>query len=88
MQGIFICNEEGAMVRPTSKKQVKEMVATDPSKVEIEATSMFGNEYEGTLSKDVLEKYGKILFVGPDPHVKRNFYGSINLNKKGEMRVQ
>ena len=87
MQGIFIENDEGAMVRPSSKKQVKEMVKQG-STVSVEATSAFGNEPDGILTKEMLETHGKILFVGPDPYTKRNFYGSISLNKKGDIRVE
>jgi len=30
MQGIFVKNDEGAMVRPKSKKEVKETIASNP----------------------------------------------------------
>lgn len=87
MQGIYVDNEEGAMVRPTSKKQIKEMVK-EGKPVHVEATSAFGNEPDGLLTYEMLQTYGKILFVGPDPYTKRNFYGSISLNKKGDIRVE
>ena len=87
MQGIFIENGEGAMVRPSSKKQVKEWVKMG-STVSVEATSAFGKEPDGILTKEMLETYGKIMFVGPDPYRQRNFYGSISLNKKGDIRVE
>lgn len=87
MQGIFIENDEGAMVRPSSKKQVKDMVRLGLT-VSVEATSPFGNEPDGILTKEMLETHGKILFVGPDPHRQRDFYGSISLNKKGDIRVE
>lgn len=69
MQGIFINHR-----RPASKKAIKEAVAADPSNVQVEATSMFGNEYDGPLS-DAPD--GTITFVGPDPHTSRKFYGQI-----------
>ena len=69
MQGIFIDYE-----RPRSKKQVKETVATDSARVLLEATSLFGNEYDGPVSE---APDGKYYFVGPDPYRKRNFYGTI-----------
>ena len=69
MQGIFIDGR-----RPKSKKEIKEVVATDPSRVSIEATSMFGNEYDGELTH---APEGRITFVGPDPYTKRSFYGTI-----------
>lgn len=69
MQGIYINHK-----RPASKKAVKEAIASDPSSVTIEATSLFGNEYDGPLS-DMPD--GRVSFVGPDPERKRNFYGTI-----------
>jgi hypothetical protein len=75
MQGIYIKGR-----RPKSKKEVKEAVAADPSKVRAEATSAFGNEYDGPV--DGLPEGVAVHFVGPDPYTKRNFYGSIT--RKGE----
>lgn len=69
MQGIWIDNR-----RPKSKKEVKEIVATNPDRVYIEATSIFGNEYDGPVSEMPV---GTVTFVGPDPYNKRNFYGNI-----------
>lgn len=69
MQGIYING-----TRPRSKKQIKEAVAANPENVRIEATSMFGNEYDGPVSEMSVEK---VYFVGPDPYNKRNFYGTI-----------
>ena len=71
MQGIFI-----NYTRPKSKKSVREAVADDPSSVQIEATSMFGNEYDGPVSG---APNGKYHFVGPDPYTSRNFYGTITV---------
>jgi hypothetical protein len=79
MQGIFI---HGA--RPTSKKQVKEAVMWHPESVRIEATSLIGNDYDGPVSE---MPQGTILFVGPDPRNKRNFYGQIEKTSKGFFRV-
>jgi hypothetical protein len=70
MQGIFVMG-----VRPKSKKAVKEAIAHNPTNVRIEATSVFGNEYDGTVAD--LPEGSKVYFVGPDPYTKRNFYGSI-----------
>jgi len=72
MQGIFI---EG-VGRPRSKKQVREVAAEHPERVLIEATSMFGNEYDGTA--DLMPEGQTVYFVGPDPYSKRNFYGQIS----------
>ena len=74
MQGIFIGGR-----RPKSKKEVKEVALTNPEKISIEATSFFGNEYDGSLL-DMPD--GTVTFVGPDPYTLRNFYGT--LAKKGD----
>jgi len=75
MQGIFIDGQ-----RPKSKKQVAATIAVQPENVRIEATSMFGNEYDGPVS-DMPQ--GTILFVGPDPYSKRDFYGKITRTASG-----
>ena len=69
MQGIYVNYD-----RPKSKKAVKEAVTADPTSVQIEATSVFGNEYNGTLA-DMPD--GQVTFVGPDPYTSRKFYGTI-----------
>ena len=87
MQGIFINGS-----RPKSKKQIKELVIeaqapntkADLYGVVIEATSMFGNEYDGSLAT-MPKDNSPVYFVGPDPHSKRNFYGTIEWNDKKEI---
>jgi len=69
-QGIWIGQH-----RPKSKKEVKEAIAADPFNVQVEATSMFGNEFDGQVTEMPENKV--IYFVGPDPYTKRNFYGQI-----------
>lgn len=69
MQGIFITGR-----RPKSKKEIKEAIADD-STVRIEATSFFGNEYEGPVES--MPEGETIYFVGPNPHSDRRFYGTI-----------
>ena len=44
-------------------------------RVLIEATSIFGNEYDGRVEE--MPDGHKVLFVGPDPARSRRFYGSI-----------
>jgi hypothetical protein len=68
-QGIYINGR-----RPSSKKEVKEAVA-DGMNVRIEATSMFGNEYDGSVSD--MPDGMTVTFVGPDPYTNRRFYGNI-----------
>jgi hypothetical protein len=75
MQGIYVNYN-----RPASKKAVKEAIAADPAKVSLEATSMFGNEYDGPVSE---APPGRYSFVGPDPYTKRNFYGTITVSGAG-----
>jgi len=67
-QGIFVNYN-----RPASKKAVKEAVASG-QKVSLEATSFFGNEYDGPIEN---APDGTYFFVGPDPQRKRNFFGQI-----------
>ena len=75
MQGLFI---DGS--RPKSKKAVREAIADNPARVSLEATSIFGNEYDGPASDMPL---GQIYFVGPDPSRKRNFYGQLHRTADG-----
>lgn len=79
-QGIFIHGR-----RPKSKKEIKEYVnnlyidpTTDPFGLVIEATSMFGNEFDGSLAEALrIGNHGPFTFVGPDPYNNRKFYGTL-----------
>ena len=53
---------------------MKELAASDPKVVSLEATSIFGNEYQGPITN---APDGTYTFVGPDPYNKRSFYGTI-----------
>jgi hypothetical protein len=75
MQGVFIHGS-----RPKSKKQVKEAIAEDPCSVRLEATSIFGNEYDGWVSH---APNGTYTFVGPNPNTDRRFYGTIKVTDNG-----
>lgn len=77
-QGIFIAGK-----RPASKKQIKEAIAENPHLVSIEATSLFGNDYQGPV--EGLRPGQTVYFVGPDPQTSRKFYGTIC--KSGERIV-
>jgi ABC-type branched-subunit amino acid transport system substrate-binding protein len=70
MQGIFIDGQ-----RPRSKKAVREAVAAGGD-VRLEATSLFGNEYDGPVA-DAPD--GRYAIVGPDPYTRRNFYGTVTV---------
>lgn len=75
MQGLYVSENGGiSYTRPRSKKQVRELIAEDPRLVSIEATSVFGNEYDGPADE---MPHDVIYFVGPDPYNKRNFYGRL-----------
>jgi hypothetical protein len=74
-QGIFVNYN-----RPKSKKEVKEAVASNPGSVSLEATSFFGNEYDGPITG--MPENKPCFFVGPDPYKKRNYYGQIT--RKGD----
>ncbi len=85
-QGLFINGR-----RPKSKKEVREFIdaaylsqVRNPGAfldyIRIEATSWFGNVYDGPLSDN--ERTNPITFVGPDPHTKRNFFGRIEFSQK------
>lgn len=69
MQGIILSDG----TRPKSKKQVRELVeAGEP--VYLEATSLFGNEYQGLVYD---APNGTYYIVGPDPYTSRRFYGQV-----------
>lgn len=80
MQGLFVDGR-----RPTSKKAVKEAVADDPYRVTVEATSIFGDEFDGALPN--YDGAKGITFVGPDPYTKRSFYGTITRKGDGTFKV-
>lgn len=71
MQGIFVNGQ-----RPKSKKAVKEAIAENPASVRLEATSIFGNEYDGRVCD---APSGTYTFVGPNPNTDRRFYGTIKI---------
>lgn len=78
MQGLYI-----NMARPKTKKAVKEAIANGVA-VYAEATSFFGDEFDGLIYN--LPEGHKVHFVGPDPTRARNFYGTI-IMKGGVLRV-
>jgi hypothetical protein len=77
MQGIYVGGQ-----RAKTKKALKEACKTDAHTVELEATSVFGNEYEGVLAE---APDGTYTVVGPDPYTARNWYA--NITKTGERLV-
>jgi hypothetical protein len=77
MQGIFVNH-----VRCATKKALREAVAAKPAAVSLEATSVFGNEYDGPLD---LAPDGTYTVVGPDPYTSRRWYA--NIKKTGDSLV-
>jgi hypothetical protein len=75
-QGLFIGNR-----RPKSKKEVKEAIAAGTPEVYAEATSFHGNEFDGRLSDLAVGQ--QVVFVGPDPHRDRRFYGTVKMTANG-----
>lgn len=84
MHGIFV---DG--FRPKSKKAVKEAVKRavlyGGASVRLEATSLFGDEYDGDV---FAAPAGIYTFVGPDPYTRRNFYGNIVVDADGRVSVR
>ena len=78
-QGVFVDGK-----RPKSKKAVREATADNPRRVHLEATSIFGNEYDGSLADAPLGEY---FIVGPDPARARNFFGHIVKEASGKIVV-
>lgn len=67
-QGVFVNGQ-----RPSSKKAIKEALAAGHD-VSLEATSIFGNEYDGPVTS---APDGFYTFVGPDPARSRKYYGNF-----------
>ena len=82
MQGIFLDGR-----RPKSKTELKRHLADGGglSLISVEATSLFGNEYDGTLA--LAPENTVIHFVGPDPYTNRKFYGTITL-RNGNVTIK
>ena len=80
MQGIWIRHNVGSNStpwrRPKSKKEVRETLEQRPEEVRFEGTSFDGRDYDGPAED--LPKHMAVHFVGPDPHTKRNFYGTAS----------
>lgn len=78
MQGAYVNGS-----RPKTKKALKEAVAANLQSVELEATSVFGNEFGGSLAN---APDGKYYVVGPDPYRKRSWYAQI-VKQGGSVKV-
>ena len=80
MQGIYVNYN-----RPKSKKEVVAAVKANPETVSLEATSLFGNEYDGPITEMPIGKLATV--VGPDPYTARNFYLNITRKEDGTFKV-
>jgi len=74
---------QGIHPRFPSKKALREAVAAG-SWVALEATSMFGNEYDGALEDAPEDTY---TVVGPDPYTNRKWYATIT-KRDGKITVK
>ena len=79
MQSIFLGHG-----RAKSKAQLKrvlkgEIDGFEAKHISLEATSMFGNEYDGPITE---APNGRYTFVGPSPYDRR-FYGTIVKTDQG-----
>lgn len=77
-QGVFVNG-----LRPKSKKAIKEAIAAGDD-VTLQATSFFGNEYDGPVAT---APDGFYTFVGPDPERARNYFGNF-IVKGGKVTVK
>jgi len=71
--------------RLKSKKALKEVVATAPGCVTLEATSIFNNEFDGYL---VDAPVGDYFVVGPDPYKDRRWYAQITVTPDRKFKVK
>jgi hypothetical protein len=76
-QGIWTENGD----RFPSKKAMKDAVTT----ASLEATSIFGNEYDGPIT---FAPAGDYFVVGPDPYTSRKWYAHINVKSDGKVTVK
>lgn len=72
--------------RYPSKKAAAEAIAANPEAVDLEATSLFGNEFAGPVADLPL---GAVAYVvGPDPATSRRWYGVVERDKAGRLRLR
>jgi hypothetical protein len=71
---------------PRTKRAVRDAVARDPDKVVLVATSAFGGEHDGPITR--MQPGQKEYFVGPDPWQARNWYGSITKRADGTFKIE
>ena len=61
----------------------------DPEGLVIEATSLFGNEFDGSLTEaQRTGQHGPFYIVGPDPHTDRKWYLNLWYSHDEEWKVK
>ena len=75
-QGTFIRGAPMTLRRPKTKKELIEALKVAPDRVVLEATSAFGDEYEGLI---VDAPDGNYYVVGPDPFRSRKWYARLSV---------
>lgn len=81
MQGIFINGK-----RPKSKKQIRESLQSQSDKINLEATSLFNNERDGSILE--MSPGESVLIVGPDPYTDRRFYAKLIRRNDGSFKLE
>ena len=76
MQGIWV-----QWARVKTKKDAIKAIKNEPETVSLQATSFFGNEYDGPILN--MPKNQPAHVVGPDPERQRNWYLTIERLDKG-----
>lgn len=81
VEGVNLYNEHGGDdgaigALETAAQEDSSLVAPeDPYGLVIEATSIFGNEFDGSLAEAMrTANHGPFSIVGPDPHTSRKWY--------------
>jgi hypothetical protein len=68
-----------------TKTALKAAINTDPSRVQLYATSSMGPQFRGTA--DTLPADAEFLVVGPDPYTRRDWYATIKRGVRGNLVV-
>lgn len=68
-----------------TKKELKRMVKTHPSRVEFYATSPMGSHFNGTV--DNVPDDAVLVVCGPNPESSRRWFANIHKAKDGKLRV-
>ncbi len=85
IDGVNIWEEHGG--DPSAALSIPEM--NDPYGLVIEATSMFGNEFDGSLAlAQRTGHHGPFYIVGPNPHTSRKWYLNLRYTSAKGWRVE